>query len=221
MLGETHNNCKVLVNPFPVPKNIPEKFPPLVEGRYQIALVGRIELFHKGQDLLIQVLRQNKWKERAATFNIYGEGPHRELLERLLELNSITNVILKGYVQDIGEVWRNNHLLVLPSRMEGQALVLLEAMWCHRGALVTNVGGASELIVDGETGFMSAFPTVLHIDATLEKAWSVREDWEQIGRNAGRKIREVYSTNSIEEFTEEVEGVFDATVSKRELTIEK
>jgi glycosyltransferase involved in cell wall biosynthesis len=209
MIGDQQPNCRALVNPFPVPKEVPENYPPLINGNYQVALVGRIEMFHKGHDILIQVLNQPKWKERAIVFNLYGSGPHVELLQRLLLANEIKNVVLKGYVQGIAEVWKNNHLLILPSRMEGQSLALLEAMWCKRAALVTNVGGASELIIDGETGFMSAFPTVLHVDQTLEKAWSMREQWEQLGQNAGRKIREVYNDHSVEDFASDMKLVFD------------
>lgn len=120
-------------------------------------------------------------------------------------------MVFKGYVQDVAHIWKANHFLLLPSRIEGQSLALIEAMWCSRGAVVTDVGGARELITDGETGFMAAFPNVLHIDAALEKAWSRREEWEKIGKNAGRKIREVYQEHPVAAFTQELETIFNKT----------
>jgi glycosyltransferase involved in cell wall biosynthesis len=210
MLGEreSYPNSRNISNPFIIPKEVPGEYPPLVEGNYQVALVGRLEMFHKGHDLLIQVLGQPKWKERPVTFNVYGTGPHLELFKRLLVAYGVDNVVIQGFVSGISAVWKSNHLLILPSRMEGQSLALLEAMWCNRGALVTNVGGAAELVIDGETGFMSDFPTVPQLDTALEKAWSMREDWEQIGINAGKKIRDIYGGDPMKEFAEELEGVF-------------
>jgi len=209
MIGDEHPNSRIILNPFTVPVEVPDQYPSIINGQYCIALVGRLETFHKGQDLLLQVLRYDKWKDRPITFNIYGTGPYRRLLERLVKKYDIKNVVFKGHVYNVSNIWKTNHLLILPSRMEGQALALIEAMWCYRGAIVTNVGGARELITDAETGFMADYPTVSHIDSALEKAWSLRDQWEKIGRNAGRKIREIYKEHPIVSFTQEIERVFN------------
>lgn len=212
MIGEDHPNSRIVLNPFTVPEDVQENFPPVINGQYQVAMVGRLEAYHKGHDLLIQLLQEAKWKERPVTFNFYGTGQHHLLLERLIKMNGVTNVVFKGHVQDIAGVWTTNHLLVLPSRMEGQSLALIEAMWCYRGAVVTDVGGATELIKNGETGFIAPLPTINDIDAALEKAWAVRNEWEVIGRRAGKRIREIYNDDPIVSFTKEIEKVF------RELT---
>jgi glycosyltransferase involved in cell wall biosynthesis len=209
MMGDEHPNAKVILNPFTVPGDMPVKYPSVIDGRYNIAMVGRLETFHKGHDLLLQVLKQPKWKNRPVTFNVYGTGPHYKLLERLIAKFGITNVILKGHVQNVSDIWKMNHLLVMPSRMEGQALVLIEAMWCHRTVVLTDVGGGRELITDGETGFIADHPSVTSIDHALEKAWSLREHWEEMGRAAGRKIREIYQADPVELFTEEIGRMFD------------
>lgn len=209
MIGDEHPNSKVVLNPCTVSVDITEEYPPVINGQYQVAMVGRLETFHKGQDLLLQVIRQPKWKDRPITFNIYGTGPYPKLLERLVKRFEITNVVFKGFVQNVAEIWKNNHLLVLPSRMEGQSLALIEAIWCYRGALVTDVGGAKELITDGETGFVAAHASVSDIDNALEKAWRARDKWEEIGRNAGKKIREIYREDPIESFTHEIERVIN------------
>jgi glycosyltransferase involved in cell wall biosynthesis len=208
MIGEEHGNSKTVFNPFTVPVDVPEEFPAVINGQYNIALVGRLETYHKGHDLLIQVLQDPKWKGRPVTFNFYGTGKHQLLTERLIKMYGVTNIVFKGHVQDIATVWTTNHLLVLPSRMEGQSLALIEAMWCYRGAVVTDVGGAIELIKNGETGFIAPFPTVNAIDAALEEAWALRNEWEVIGRRAGKKVREIYKDDPIASFTTEIEKVF-------------
>ena len=213
MLGEAHPNSKIILNPFTVPVNVAEEYPLVSNGHYNVALVGRLETFHKGHDLLIQVLQQTKWKERPLTFNFYGTGPHLLLLERLVKMYDVSNVVFKGHVQGVADVWKTNQLLILPSRMEGQSLALIEAMWCYRGAVVTDVGGAGEVIRQGETGFIAALPTVNDLDATLEEAWALREQWESIGRRAGMKIREIYQHDPIVLFTQEIENLFSKLTS--------
>lgn len=209
MLGDEHPNSKIVLNPFTVPQQVTDEYPPVIDGHYQIAMVGRLETFHKGHDLLLQVISQAKWKDRPVTFNIFGTGPHLKLLERLLKKYEITNVVFKGYEQEVINIWKNNHLLIMPSRMEGQSLALIEAMWCFRGAVVTDVGGAKELITDGVTGFVADYPAISDVDNALEKAWHLRDKWEAIGRNAGRKIREIYQEDPVENFTKEIQSVYD------------
>ena len=49
---------------------------------------------------------------------------------------------------------RSCDLLVLPSIVEGRALVLQEAMACGLAMIATPNAGAEDLIVEGETGFL-------------------------------------------------------------------
>ncbi len=76
MIGDQNFNTKIILNHFSAPREVPEEYPPSINGHYQIALVGRFEMFHKGHDLLLQLLQQRKWKDRPVTFNLYGAGPH-------------------------------------------------------------------------------------------------------------------------------------------------
>jgi glycosyltransferase involved in cell wall biosynthesis len=205
MMGEEPINSKIVPNPFSVPFETSSPYPS-VKDHFNLAIVGRLETLHKGHDLLLQVLKQSKWKNRPVKFNFYGSGPHRQLLERLLKKYEISNAFLKGYAANIEEIWQSNHFLVLPSRMEGQALALNEAMLCNRGAMVTNVGGAKDLIEEGKTGFIAKYATVEHIDEALERAWSMRDQWQEIGINAGRKIRQIYKEHPITSFANEMKS---------------
>jgi glycosyltransferase involved in cell wall biosynthesis len=209
MLGEEPTKSKIVLNPFAVRFDVSSEYPPVKEF-YNIAMVGRFEMLHKGHDILLEVLQQSKWQSRPVHFNLYGSGSHQQLFDRLLKRSGVSNVFLKGQTNNVAEIWETNHLLILPSRMEGQALVLIEAMWCYRGAVVTNVGGANELIIEGETGFMANYPTIEDVDKTLEKAWEMRDQWQQIGYDAGRKIREIYKEHPITTFAKELKSLLPA-----------
>jgi glycosyltransferase involved in cell wall biosynthesis len=67
---------------------------------------------------------------------------------------------------------------------------LVEAMLCGRIGIVTDVAGNTEILEDDVTGFVAAAPTAGHLDAALERAWIRRKEWREMGRVAGRSIRE-------------------------------
>ena len=94
-----------------------------------------------------------------------------------------------GFSNDIESLWSQHHALLLPSRMEGNALSLIEAMMCGRMPITTDVGRASELIDDGKSGFIAPAATPKLIDEVLERAWQRRHDWQAMGQEAARAIR--------------------------------
>lgn len=73
-----------------------------------------------------------------ANLAIYGDGPERNMLERLaLQLGISGSVSLNHSVSDVEAVYRRASLLVMSSRFEGFGMVILEAM--QRGVAVVSV----------------------------------------------------------------------------------
>lgn len=205
MLGKQLQNAEVVYNPCKLNEEDVSPFPSEKHG-WNVGLVGRIECLHKGYDLLLQVLNSEKWKKRPIRFNFYGDGPHLKILIDFINSKNIQNVFMKGFVSGIKEVWSSNHILCLPSRMEGQALALIEAMFCRRAAIVTNVGGASELITDGYNGFISESASVQLLDDVLEKAWLNRSKWQEMGENARESFNIKYPVDAVAYFNNKLIG---------------
>lgn len=59
-----------------------------------------------------------------------------------------------GFRTDVPRVLRATDVLVCPSEFETYGMTNIEAMACAIPVVSTNVGGPSETIVDGETGFL-------------------------------------------------------------------
>jgi len=203
-IGQIGANSKIIYNPFTKKENKAVNYPPLIDGQYKVALLGRIENYHKGYDLLIDVLSQQKWKDRNIVFDIYGDGPHRNLLKRLVSLHGISNLNIKDYVDSIAEVWQTHHILLMPSRLEGQSLTLIEAMNFKRTCVVTQVSGVEELIEDGKSGFIAAYPSSAAIDQALERAWEKRDNWEQMGIAAHCSIKSNHPADATTYFLEQI-----------------
>ena len=73
-----------------------------------------------------------------ANLAIYGDGPERNMLERLaVRLGISGSVSLNHSVSDVEAVYRRASLLVMSSRFEGFGMVILEAM--QRGVAVVSV----------------------------------------------------------------------------------
>jgi glycosyltransferase involved in cell wall biosynthesis len=198
-IGEHLPNATVVWNPFNVPTEHPLTWPS-ENGRWKMACVARLEPAAKGQDILFQVLARPEWRNRAVEVNLYGAGPCEQGLKRLADLLELKCVRFKGHVSDVTDIWRENHLLVLPSRYEGLPLSLVEAMWCARPSVVTDNGGNAELCDDGVTGFVAPALTVKLLAEALERAWNCREDWPKIGNMARARAEQLIPKDPVGQF---------------------
>lgn len=87
--------------------------------------------------------------------DIAGEGPERPALEaRVRELGLEDRVTFLGFRDDAPALLADADVFVLPSRMEGLPLAVLEALAAARPVVATAVGGTPEVVRDGTTGLL-------------------------------------------------------------------
>ena len=97
----------ILAEPLPWPN---------ADAAAHFACVARLETAWKGQDLLLDVLSQARWRERDWHLTFYGEGPDREHLGSLVELFKLSSrVTFAGFVSELTDIWIGNQVLLLPS----------------------------------------------------------------------------------------------------------
>ncbi|MEP3656158.1 MAG: glycosyltransferase [Litorimonas sp.] len=198
-LGTVIPNAAVHFNPYHIDREKVPAYPPVKDG-YKIAIPSKLLFIHKGQDLLIDVLKQDKWRERNVTFNFYGAGPDRDNLQALIDKHDLKNCVIKGRVDDIGDIWKENHASCMPSRMEGLPIMIVSAMLSARPCIATNIGGHAEVISDGTSGFIIPNPDVDDLDETLETAYSKRRSWRKMGQEARKEILDYLPEDPIEDF---------------------
>jgi L-malate glycosyltransferase len=185
MLAADLPNACVFRNPVNLIDLSPVPWPVASEPR--LACVARLDADHKGQDILFAILAQEPWKSRLWTLQLYGDGRHRSFLIDLAKFRSISDrVEFHGHVDDIRTIWAVNHLQLMPSRCEGTPIALVEAMLCGRPAVVTDIGGNAEWVMEPRNGFVADASSPLSFGAAMERAWRARDSWEQIGLNAHR-----------------------------------
>ncbi|KAF0093165.1 MAG: glycosyl transferase group 1 [Puniceicoccaceae bacterium 5H] len=189
---------EVVRNPYQVSRETPFTWPET--SGLRLAFVGRLANKHKGCDLILDVLAQEKWRQRDLSVDFYGDGPCRQQLEALAREWKLDRVQFKGHVSDVDGIWQEHHALLLPSRQEGLPIVIVEAMMRGRPCIVTDVCGNAELMQDNVDGLVAASPNVRALDEALERAWQARADLRGMGQRAYTHIRERVPAHPAEVF---------------------
>jgi glycosyltransferase involved in cell wall biosynthesis len=206
-LGMALENSEIARNPFLINTRKPLPWPESPEGTFQLACVGRLFIREKGQDVLLQVLSRPKWKARPVSLDFYGTGSNAKGLMGMAEMLGLTNVRFLGFTDDVAGIWKTHHALVLPSRAEGLPLAQVEAMICGRVTVMGCAGGASEIIEDGVTGFVTSSPDEDSLDEALERAWERRQEWRDIGLRASESIWRHFPENPCADFADKLEEI--------------
>ncbi len=206
--GISLHNAEVVRNPFLTKVEKPLDWRFKGNQPVRLACVARLFAWDKGQDILLRVLSKSKWQERNIQISFFGEGVNEEGLKDLANYLGVKNVRFEGQVSDIISIWKNHQALILPSRNEGLPLVLVEAMMCGRTAIVTNIGGNTEVLEDNTTGFIAKSIDENGIDEAMERAWQRLDEWESIGKLAGIKIRTHIPKNPPDVFANKLIKIF-------------
>ncbi|MBM3454286.1 MAG: glycosyltransferase family 4 protein [Bacteroidetes bacterium] len=189
-------NASIISNPANLSEMELIPFPQQMD-QINFACVARLDCMFKAQDILLSVLGKDKWIKRDWKLNFYGEGKDLEYLKELVDFYRLNSrVTFHGHVKNVDNIWVDNHILILPSLAEGTPLSLIEAMVCGRPAIVTDVGGNSELIEDSFNGYIIPASNVKQCDLTIEKAWQERNKWQGMGIEARNQVLTKINFNS-------------------------
>lgn len=210
-IGVRLPSASVVRNPFLVNYTAPLPWP----GEDQVlrlACVARLYTMEKGQDVLLRVLAQPKWKSRPVEVSFFGEGANAEGLADMARLLGCTQVRFRGHVSDIRQIWSEHHALVLPSRAEGLPLVLVEAMLAGRVAIISRAGGSADLVDDGTTGFLMNGYDEAGLDDAMERAWAARSRWQEMAKAAAVAVRQCVPENPALELAADLERCLPKSV---------
>jgi len=130
---------------------------PRAGGPAVITMVGHIRPV-KGFDVFIRTAARVCCEFPDAVFQIAGENHdaacHAGLTKLREELGIAGNVRFLGGVEDVAGLLEGSDVFCLLSRSEGLSNALLEAMGAELPCVATRVGGNSELVEDGRSGYL-------------------------------------------------------------------
>jgi len=95
-------------------------------------------------------------KEVDVKLILVGDGPERSALEKISRESKFkNNIYFLGSLKSTKEVLNISDLFFLPSSTESFGLSALEAMACSVPVIATKTGGIPEVVIHGESGYLS------------------------------------------------------------------
>lgn len=170
---------------------------------FVIGSVGRLDR-EKNQSALLRAVAELSKDGQRADVLLVGSGPERNRLEREGRALGIGDKVhFLGRLEDVRPALAAMDVFVLPSKsVETFSNAALEAMAMSVPAVLSNIGGASEMIADGEDGFLFEKDDIIRLVEILRILGSD----PQLRRTIGSRAREtVCSRFGIERMFDEYE----------------
>lgn len=171
----------------------------------RIVTIGRL-VKQKNQQFLIKAFAKSNLPQRGYHLDIYGDGPERENLEKIIDtLKMNESITLWGNVTNVLERIASATCFVLPSIYEGMPNALMEAMSMGLPCISTDCpcGGAKSLIKTGVNGYLIPINDEKQLIDKLETIIDNPSLAESLGERA-LSIRETHSLQSQSKLWEKV-----------------
>jgi glycosyltransferase involved in cell wall biosynthesis len=159
-------------------------------SRDTILFVGRLDK-QKGLHYLLKSF--SKLDTSDVILKLVGKGPLKEELMVLAErLNILDRVYFEGFQSDIIPYYLSSKITVLSSVYEGFPNALIESITLGTPVVAFDCqSGPSEIIKDGENGFLAKYLDVddlsRKIDKGLKKSWD-KDEVMKTALNYNRKV---------------------------------
>lgn len=181
---------------------VPVQYPGQI---FPIAMVGRLEDV-KGIDLALDAMLHIP-DTIGAHLNIIGTGSIETELRAYAErLGLGGRVTFHGAKSNPYPYIRDAQVLLMTSRHEGMPFVLLEAFYLGVPAVVTDVGGLSEVVVDGVTGLLVKHRDPVKLAEAIIRLSRDRQLTVAMSVNAKERVNLEYTSDMMAKRYEECKG---------------
>ena len=175
--------------------------PPSNAGR--IVFLGRLESY-KGTDVLVDAFRLMRNKFPMASLVIAGRG---KLTGRLLDVTADERIQIRNKwlsEEEFDQLCLESDIVVLPYLEASQSGVVAKAQALGRAVIVTDVGGLSEQVENGKTGFVIRAGDVAALAESITCALGNRSKLAQMAHAAWSLYRAKYAWPALAQRTLQV-----------------
>jgi len=164
------NQKEILEKSLQKDKNIPQE-------KY-IIHVGRFEIIHKRQDILLKAYKKSNIKEKLV---LLGDGEDKEKLINLVKELGIENkIIFAGFQKNPYNWIKNASLFVFSSDYEGFGNVLVESLILNTPVVSTNCkSGPSEILTSKLSNYLVPTGDIEKLSMIINKALKNYPDIKQ------------------------------------------
>ena len=176
---------------------------PKIDNLFRALFVGRVGP-RKGVHYLLQAWQELRLPEAELVLvgiNEFPEGWLEQYTQGIRHIPSLPHASLNKY-------YSSANVLVLPSLVEGLALVQLEAMACGIPIMTTPNAGGSDIVTDGVEGFIIPIRDVEVLKEKLEWCERHPDELAQMGLAARRKAEQLTWDLYRHRLTRQVQEIF-------------
>ncbi|HAZ90389.1 MAG TPA: hypothetical protein DCX21_00290 [Eubacterium sp.] len=173
-----------------------------INNPVKIGYAGRLEVFHKRSDLLIQLVKKLEFLKVNYCFEIVGDGSFSRSLKQFIEDNNLQEkVCYKGLIERkaIYDFWIDKDIAVNVSESEGRPISNIEAMICGVVPVVTATAGILDDVIDGDTGYTVDIGDMDSMARVIEYLANNRSCIKETGERAREYISKKTDVRSYEE----------------------
>lgn len=180
-------NRNVIVIPNSIPFQINRKS---TMDNKSFIMVGRISP-EKGYCRLIPIAKRLKALLPNWTINVYGDGPDRIKIEKMIEENELGDFVrLHGTDKHISERYPENDILLLTSYTEALPMAIIEANAFGLPAIAYENEGVNVLLNDGLNGYRIEADNVEKFVEAVKMLTSDKERLLKISDDSEKRSRE-------------------------------
>jgi glycosyltransferase involved in cell wall biosynthesis len=151
------------------------------DGEFAVLCAARLQI-EKRADRFVRAVAAARGSQPRIRGFLAGDGGERAAIERIAAGSGVT---LLGERPDVEALLRGADAFVLTSDAEALPISILEAMAAAVPVLAPNLGGVSELVTHGETGFVVPPGDIEALERALVKLAAEPERARRMGE-AGR-----------------------------------
>ena len=177
--------------------------PPATPPRgHIVTYIGRLEPW-KGAFSLLKIARMIRKEVPDVQFKFVGDGSvRRELMRTSGDLRDSVRFLGDVNHETVASLLRSTSVLILPSFIEGLPTVCLEALASGVPVVASNIGGTSEVVIEGKTGYLRAPDDLESMSDCVVKLLRDEPLRTRMGAEGRKLVEEAYSWEHIAELTE-------------------
>lgn len=189
-----HKNISIIPNGIELLKEKDQLKNTIKNDKFSLLFIGRIDVHHKGIDILIDSLLSLTEKGRGK-YELYLVGPYdgnfdeEYIKNKIKENSSLKNIIkIEGpkYGDDKEKYYEKCDLFVHTSRYEGMPIAVLEAIAHGLPILITPETNLADIVNQSENGFITSTEINKVTNSLTEISELTKADLKGLGLNGKR-----------------------------------
>ena len=198
-LKKIFENKKSILLPYGYENNKAITIENTANANIVFGFIGRLDIYTKGLDTLIQAFAEFKKSLPEAQLWIVGDSSEKYILENLIKGKSLEkNVILYGskFGAEKEDLLQKMDIFVHPSRNEGLPLSVIEAASFGKPCIVTDATNIGTQIMNCRAGISIYSQSSTQLYEAMQKMFSVWENpaaFKEMQENAIRMVKENYN----------------------------